>query len=163
MTNGLKMLTAVTQYLHTQGRHSELQKPNGKRWKQENKNCLCFSSNSHYLAYQGLLAHYIQKEERSNYYFLEHFKNPSRPQNTQKTHFTGHADTRPFKRADQLISEIILLNQKILNVISVITELLFYSINRIYIYSFIGISLICVSDLLSCIKRLFSPHDGLFI
>lgn len=47
------------------------------------------------------------------------------------------------------MSKIILLNQKILNFISVITELLFDSINRIYIYNFLGIWFpLCITSLL---------------
>lgn len=47
------------------------------------------------------------------------------------------------------MSKIILLNQKIFNFISVITELLFDSINRIYIYNFLGIWFpLCITSLL---------------
>lgn len=47
------------------------------------------------------------------------------------------------------MSKIILLNQKILNFISVITELLFDSINRIYMYNFLGIWFpLCITSLL---------------
>lgn len=58
---------------------------------------------------------------------------------TQKTPPHWTTDARPFKSADQLRPEIILLHQKIFNYIGITTEFIFDSINRIRIYIFSGI------------------------
>lgn len=60
--------------------------------KQKKKSFLCSSSNSHYLALQGLVAHHIQKEERSNYLFCGTFKKT--PKTTKYTH-KNHTSADP--------------------------------------------------------------------
>lgn len=117
------------------------------KWKEvvnrnKKKKRFCSSSNSHYLALQGSAAHHIQKEDLT-IYFLEHFKkkNPTQKKHTKKkNHLTAPTDTRPFKGADQLRPEIILLHQKILNYISIITELISDFSNRTHIHTSSGIS-----------------------
>lgn len=68
-------------------------------------------------------------------------KNPNPKKRTKKKkHLTAPTDTRPFKGADQLRPEIILLHQKILNYISIITELIYDFSNRTHICTSSGIS-----------------------
>lgn len=117
------------------------------KWKEvvnRNKKKICIffsSSNSHYLALQGFIAHYIQEEERSHYLSIGTLKKPKKTKQNKPTHTKNPTSPDHWCQtfADQLRSEIILLHQKIFTYIGITTEFIFDSINRICIYIFSGI------------------------